>query len=176
MISAKPAPPAGGVPTLHLLCGKIASGKSTLARELGSAPTTVVLSEDEWLSALYADEMSSLADYVQCAAKLRQAIGPHVLSLLGAGMTVVLDFPANTRASRQWLREIIEGSKAAHILHVLEVPDEVCRARLRRRNESGAHPFTVTDEQFDEITGHYEPPTADEGFGIRRHSTVQRED
>lgn len=30
--------------TLHLLCGKIASGKSTLAAELSAAPGCVVIS------------------------------------------------------------------------------------------------------------------------------------
>lgn len=45
--------------TLHLLCGKIASGKSTLAAELSAAPGCVVISEDQWLAALYKDEMQS---------------------------------------------------------------------------------------------------------------------
>lgn len=37
---------------LHFLCGKIASGKSTLAKQLAKQPRTILLSEDEWLSTL----------------------------------------------------------------------------------------------------------------------------
>jgi len=37
------------IPRLHMLCGKIASGKSTLAARLGSAPGTALLAEDTWL-------------------------------------------------------------------------------------------------------------------------------
>ncbi|KFF47391.1 MULTISPECIES: AAA family ATPase [Pseudomonas] len=34
------------MPTLHLLCGKIASGKSTLAKTLAAEHAAIVLSED----------------------------------------------------------------------------------------------------------------------------------
>ncbi|NCE91845.1 AAA family ATPase [Pseudomonas sp. L13] len=34
------------MPTLHLLCGKIASGKSTLAKTLAAEHGAIVLSED----------------------------------------------------------------------------------------------------------------------------------
>ena len=60
-------------PTLHLLCGKIASGKSTLSARLAARPLTVIISEDQWLARLYAGEMHSVADYVRCSAKLREA-------------------------------------------------------------------------------------------------------
>ncbi len=32
-------------PTLHMLCGKIAAGKSTLAASLASAPRTVLIAD-----------------------------------------------------------------------------------------------------------------------------------
>jgi predicted kinase len=38
-----------GQPTLHMLCGKIAAGKSSLAARLGAAPLTVIVSEDKWM-------------------------------------------------------------------------------------------------------------------------------
>ncbi|MEX5925443.1 AAA family ATPase [Providencia hangzhouensis] len=34
-------------PRLHFLCGKIASGKSTLAKQLANLPRTILLCEDE---------------------------------------------------------------------------------------------------------------------------------
>ena len=46
-------------PTLRLLCGRIASGKSTLATELSHGPRTVVIREDDWLQALYGAESVS---------------------------------------------------------------------------------------------------------------------
>ena len=43
--------------TLHLLCGKIASGKSTLAKELATQPSTVIIGEDDWLAHLFPGEI-----------------------------------------------------------------------------------------------------------------------
>jgi len=155
--------------TLHLLCGKIASGKSTLAAQLGALPGYVVISEDKWLVALYQDEMQSVADYVRIAAKLREAMMPHLVALLDAGVSVVLDFPANTRANRDWMRTVIQASNADHRLHYLDVSDALCKSRLHARNQGGEHAFSATDEQFALITRYFEPPQEEEGFNLVRH-------
>lgn len=156
-------------PTLHMLCGKIASGKSTLAGQLSAAPGTVRLAEDAWLDALFRDELNSLEDYARCTGKLRAAMAPHVLDLLSTGLSVVLDFAANTVAQRAWMKEIVARSEAAHKLHVLDVPDEVCLSRLRARNASGTHQFTVTEAQFQQFSRHFVLPTQAEGFDLVFH-------
>ncbi|MCC7696626.1 AAA family ATPase [Janthinobacterium sp. EB271-G4-7A] len=155
-------------PTLHLVCGKIASGKSTLTARLASAPHTVRISEDSLLAQLYPGQIASLADYAACAALLRAAIAPLALQMLQAGVSVVLDFPANTPASRAWMRDLFQQAGTPHVLHYLDVPDEECKARLRQRNASGLHPFSTSDAQFDDITRHFVPPQASEGFDIVR--------
>lgn len=155
-------------PTLHLVCGKIASGKSTLTARLASAPHTVRISEDSLLAQLYPDQITSLADYVACAARLRAAIAPLCLQMLRAGVSVVLDFPANTPASRAWMRELFQQAGVPHVLHYLDVTDEECKARLRQRNDSGLHPFSTSEADFDAITRHFVPPDTSEGFHLVR--------
>ncbi|NIA71122.1 ATP-binding protein [Pelagibius litoralis] len=157
-------------PTLYLLCGKIAAGKSTLARRLGSAPACLLISEDAWLSELYPGEIQSLADYARCAERLRAAMGDHVQALLRAGLSVVLDFPANTVAARQWMRGIFEGAGADHELHVLDVPDAVCKTRLHQRNLTGAPVFAPDEADYDRIAGFFVPPAPEEGFNLVVHS------
>lgn len=156
-------------PTLHLLCGKIAAGKSTLAAQLGNLPDTVVVSEDHWLSRLYPGEMSSVADYVNRSARLRNAMESHLIDLLKSGVSVVLDFPANTLGNRAWMRTLFEKAGVAHQLHYFDVSDAVCKARLRARNASGDHEFAATDKQFDLITSHFVAPTPDEGLTVVIH-------
>ncbi|CAM2889967.1 AAA family ATPase [Janthinobacterium lividum] len=155
-------------PTLHLVCGKIASGKSTLTTRLASAPHTVRISEDSLLAQLYPGQIASLTDYAACATRLRAAIAPLALQMLQAGVSVVLDFPANTPASRAWMRELFQQAGTPHMLHYLDVPDEECKARLRQRNASGLHPFSTSDAEFDAITRHFVAPQASEGFEIVR--------
>ena len=163
LIAAEPRP------TLHLLCGKIGAGKSTLARGLAKAPGTLLVSEDVWLSRLYPDQIASVGDYARCSERLRSALGEHVCELLAGGMSVVLDFPANTLNMRQWARQIFEKAGVDHCLHFLDVPDELCKARLRQRNAAGEHPFLPTDAQFDEMTRYFLPPSEEEGFNVILH-------
>lgn len=156
-------------PVLHLVCGKIAAGKSTLTRQLVAQANTVLISEDVWLSQLYTDEIHTLDDYIRRSGQLRNALAPHIESLLQAELSVVLDFPANTLSHRRWMKGIIDGAGVSHELHYLDVADEICKARLRERNASGTHPFTPSDAEFDEITQYFVPPSSDEGFHIVRH-------
>lgn len=153
-----------GGATLHIICGKIASGKSTLAATLAAHPHTIRISEDAWLACLYKDEQKTIEDYVRNSRRLREVMGDHIVTLLAAGLSVVLDFPANTPASRQWMRSLFERAGAKHQLHFLDVPDNVCKARLRARNAAGTHAFNTSDAEFDLFTSYFVPPSAAEGF------------
>ncbi len=153
-------------PTLHLVCGKIASGKSTLTSRLAKIPGTVLISEDQWLHQLYPGKISSVQDYVRLTARLRLVMGPHIEGMLRAGVSVVLDFPANTITTRKWMRDIFSNAGCRHVLHYLEVSDEECKARLRLRNDGGAHQFSTSDAQFYEITQYFVAPSAEEGFFV----------
>ncbi len=153
-------------PTLHLLCGKIAAGKSTLAKSLAAAPATVLLSEDDWLARLYPGEIATLDDYRRCSKRLRGAVDGHVVALLRAGVSVVMDFPANTVEARGWLRCLFERAEAAHRLYWLDVADDICKVRLGQRNAAGGHAFAPSEADFDLFTRHFQPPAPEEGFQI----------
>jgi predicted kinase len=154
--------------TLHMLCGKIAAGKSTVTAELARAPSTVVIREDFWLSRLFGSKMKDVSDYIRCSRRLREAVGPHVQDLLRIDVSVVPDFPANTPSIRAWMRTLFEEAEADHCLHFLDVPDEVCKARLRARNAAGTHDFAASDAEFDLITSYFVPPSEAEGFKVVR--------
>lgn len=158
---------------LYLICGKIAAGKSTFAKQLSERAQTILISEDAWLASLYPGQISSLEDYARCSAQLRSAMAPHIAGLLQAGMSVVLDFPSNTLATRAWARELIEQAAASHELHYLDVADEVCKARLHARNASGEHPFETTEAQFELFGRYFVAPQESEGFHIIHHQITE---
>ena len=155
---------------MYLLCGKIAAGKSTLARRLAARPGTLLISEDHWTSTLFADDLKTIEDYGRYSARLRAAMAPHVVDILRQGLSVVLDFPANTVRNREWMRSLIAQADVAHELHHLDVPDTVCRQRLRQRNAGGAHPFQVSDAEYDQFTRYFVAPGPDEGFNVVVHA------
>ena len=161
--------PPDDTPTLHLFCGKVASGKSTLADRFAERPNSILLREDVWLSGLYGEQMSTLADFVRCSSLLKKTITPHVVALLRSGLSVVLDFHANTRESRTWMRTIADKAECAHQLHFLDIPDEICKRRLRQRNTAGQHEFSVSEAEFDRIASHFQPPAKDETFNLKIH-------
>lgn len=152
--------------TLHFLCGKIASGKSTLAQQLVRGQQAVLLSEDIWLAALYPGQITQLADYIEKSRQLKSVLELHLVTLLQKGITLVLDFPANTPEQRRWLKGLAEQAGCSYCCHVLDVSDEECKQRLAARNLSGENPFTTSAEQFDLITAHFSYPSEEEGLVI----------
>jgi predicted kinase len=159
-------------PTLYLLGGKIAAGKSTLGRRLAKRPATVLISQDDWMLRLFPeDDAETIEDEWRRVARLREAIGPLVIDILRQGVSVVLDFPANTVRLRTWMRSLFEQANVAHELHYLEVPDAVCKQRLKQRNDDPAFPFDVSEEKYDLVTSYIVPPNPGEGFNVILHKS-----
>jgi predicted kinase len=157
------------VATLHFVCGKAGSGKTTLARQLARELPAVCICEDEWLSRL-APPLTGLADYLAHAARLRAVLGPHVVELLQAGVSVVMDFAGNTPRDRAWVRSLFEEAGASHILHYLRADDEACRRRVHQRNaerHAGLFFGVVTDVQLLEVNRYFTEPAAAEGFTVQ---------
>lgn len=152
--------------TLHFFCGKIASGKSTLAQQLVRGQQAVLLSEDTWLTALYPGQITQLADYIEKNRLLKSALELHLVTLLRQEVTLVLDFPANTPEQRRWLKGLAEQAGCSYCCHVLNVSDEECKRRLAARNLSGENPFTTSAELFDLITAHFSYPSEEEELVI----------
>jgi predicted kinase len=156
--------------TLYLLCGKIAAGKSTLARQLATRPATLLITMDDWMSILFPTENRTIEDFTLLSARLRAAMGPHVIDVLRQELSVVLDFPANTIRWRTWMRSLISEANVAHELHVLDIPDAICKERLRRRNNTGEHQYAVDEATYDQFMSYFVLPTADEGFNVIFHT------
>ena len=155
---------------LLFLCGKMAAGKSTLARELAARENAMLFVQDEWIDTLYPNAIINVATYIEYSGRINKVVAPCVVDLLSRGVSVVLDFPGNTRNQRAWFRDIIERAGAAHELHFLDTPDEISKAQLKARS---AHlppgtPWT-TEADFDVIASHFRAPAEDEGFHIVVH-------
>lgn len=156
--------------TLYFFCGKMAAGKSTLARALADRHGAVLLVQDEWLVHLFPDEIVDVRAYVKYSTRLCAGLTDHVCALLARGISVVLDFPGNTPKQRTWFRLLFERADAPHELHFIDAPDALCKAQMRERSRHLPDGSAWTTEaEFDAITTFFQPPTADEGFNVVRH-------
>lgn len=159
------------MPTLHFICGKAGSRKTTLARELGRTLPAVVFCEDQSIDTL-GFEVRSLDDFARASARCRALVAPLAGELLRLGVSVVFDFYGNTVKSRQWVRGIFEAAGADHLLHVIEASDADCLANIHRRNDEkplGIYWGYVADKTFHAVTAHFAPPQPEEGFRIFVH-------
>jgi len=155
--------------TLIFFCGKMGAGKSTLAKRLVSKHNAVLLSEDEWLAAVFPNKISTLQDYIKYSNRLKPQIKKLVQSILSTGTNVVMDFPANTVAQRAWFKEVYSEIDAQHSLVFIDVSDSVCLQQIdKRRIEAPERAATDTQEMFEQVTKHFVAPGADEGFNITR--------
>jgi predicted kinase len=156
---------------LLFMCGKMAAGKSTLAKELAARENAVLLAQDDLLDALYPGEITDIPDFVRCSARVRTALEAHICALLSRNISIVLDFPANTRPQRAWFRMLFERANVGHELHFVDAPDALCKRQLKART---AHlpPGTAwtTDAEFDAVTAYFQPPSENEGFHVIRHA------
>ena len=155
---------------MYFMCGKMAAGKSTYARELARTKNAVLLIQDEFLDTLYAGEIRSIQDFAKYSARVRDALSLHIQDLLTRGVPVVLDFPGNTRVQLKWFREIFEGANVEHELHFIDVPNDLCKRQLRQRSATLPDGSAwTTDAEFDAITAYFQAPAEDENFNVIRH-------
>jgi predicted kinase len=157
--------------TLHFISGRLAAGKTTLARELAAEYRAVLISEDEWLSRL-SDGISSFDDYLKWSRRCRSVMGPLIMDMLKAGVCVVLDFAGNRVDERAWARNLSEAAGSPHILHFLDVDEEECLLRLLVRNDrkpEGLYFASTTEAEFRAICKYFQVPTPEEGLDIITH-------
>lgn len=154
--------------TLIFFCGKMGAGKSTKAQELSSATDTILLSEDEWLAAIYPEEITDLKDYLKYSSRLKPLLKQHIQNILNTGVSVVMDFPGNTEKQRLWFKSIIAEGDFPHKLIYLKANDTLCLQQIEQRRNS--HPERAkfdTEEVFHQVTRHFQEPSDSEGFTIQ---------
>jgi predicted kinase len=154
--------------TLHFISGRLAAGKTTLARKVVAEHHAVFFCEDVWLSEL-SDGISSFEDYLKWSRRCRSVMGPLIVDVLRAGASVVLDFAGNRVDERAWVRGLAEAAGSGVVLHFLDVDEEECLRRLLMRNErkpEGLYFASTTEAEFRAICRYFQVPTAEEGTTI----------
>ncbi|WP_354624511.1 ATP-binding protein [Psychromonas sp. MME2] len=157
----------GNLGTLHFLIGKMGAGKTTYSTTFASESNVVLISEDEWLTKLYPDEINDFDDFVVRHHKLLDVLAPHVQQILKAGSSVVLDFPANTIDSRKWYLDVANAVNAPHRAIYLKVSNEKCLEQIsKRRIEQPERAKYDTPEMFETVNQYFEEPLDSEGVNI----------
>ncbi|SHN17922.1 AAA family ATPase [Gracilibacillus kekensis] len=152
---------------LYFFCGKMGAGKSTKSKQLTIEKHAVLMSEDEWLSFLYPNQIETFEDYLKFSAQLKPLVKKHVQNILSVGTDVVMDFPANTQKQRKWFLDMVSEINASHQLIFLNLNNEKCLRHIaQRRNEQPERRAFDTEEVFNHVTKFFEAPEPSEGLNI----------
>ena len=157
---------------LIFLCGEMAAGKSTLARELAKRENAVLLVQDEFLEALFPGEITDLPEFVKCSSRLRNAHHMSAVSCREASPSCWISRVIQ-KVQRAWFHELIDRTNAEHELHFIDASDVLCKGQPADRSKSlpAGAPWT-TEAEFAAITAYFQPPSEDEHFNVVRHERV----
>ena len=147
---------ADGRPTMFVLVGLPASGKTSRARELASARSALRLTPDEWMIPLFGQEQPEGKRSV-----LEGRLIWLALSALRIGVNVVLDFGVWGKDERSALRALAASVGATCELVYLEVEEEEQWRRVQARSlTDAATTFEMTSADLERWRQTFQPPDA----------------
>ena len=152
-------------PTLWLLCGLPAAGKTTRARELEADNNAIRLTPDEWIIRLYPND-AEIAARDKRRDKVEQLQWQLAERLLKIGTSVVLDWGLWTQKERARYQQWAESLGAQVRIELVDAPLDVLQERLAERNRNlPPGTFHVSAAELKEFDGLFERPTAEEMAG-----------
>lgn len=164
---------------IHLVCGPIGAGKTTIARSIANEFGAIRFSEDEWLEKLFVPDapyglMDESPDVIAAWAiekyqRCRNQIWLVCQQLLSNRLPVVLDGAAATKEQRDQIRGKAEDSGVGFMLHYVTADQTTRRQRVLNRNtEKGmTYSLHVTEGMFDLMESFFETPSASELINAR---------
>jgi predicted kinase len=155
---------------LHLLLGPVGAGKSTYARRLCESERAVPFNLDAWMTRLFRPDRPAtdvVPWYVERAARCVDVIWEQAALTLGAGAAVVLEIGLILRQQRRDFYDRVDDAGHPLVIHVVDAPREVRRARVLRRNEERGATFSmpVPLDFFERASDLWEPVEPAEAAG-----------
>lgn len=154
-------------PTLHLISGLPCAGKTTYVGRLKENHDAVHLSLDRWLITCfgrYALEVVGYQEHLRRVYACRELIWSVAAEFLRRGADVILDDGFFRRDDRGRYIELARELGAGAVIHFVDTPAEIIRARLAARNrDPGEYHFEIRPESLEGFAAFFEPPSADEG-------------
>lgn len=145
---------------LICICGKICSGKTTLARKMLKEGGAVLLSCDEIADIIFHRDLGERHDAVM--RDVQEYLHRKAQDLLAAGCDVILDWGFWKQADRQATRERYGRLEVEQRWHYLDISDAQWQRNIECRNAqvlAGQSADYFVDEGLkDKLLANFEPP------------------
>ena len=156
-------------PIVHLMCGLVGGGKTTLARQLAEELPALRFSRDEWMIRLYGLSYDD-PRYVEHLDPCTELMWDVAVEALRLGVNVILDW---NHWSQQRRADALDRSRKAGfdaVVHFLDVPIDTAIRRARHRlSTRPADAHRIDEAAARHFATIFEQPTDDEGLQIIRH-------
>lgn len=150
-------------PTLYLLYGFIASGKTTFAKKLEKELRAVRLTHDEWMHKLYGSNPPE-EKFQEYFKRVEDLIWMLTERLLKVGQDVVMDLGFWSRKQRDEARGKAEKFGANHKLYHIHCPEDIALKRCLTRTENLTEDcLYINEEAFYKLKKRFEDLGKDEG-------------
>lgn len=151
------------MPSIHLIEGPVGAGKSTFATELARKVSGVHVPMDEWFARLFSPDRPStdfVSWYVEHKRRLLTLIWDHAVALIRSGTPAILELGLIRRDDRSQFYGRVDKLGIDLLVYVLDLPRELRRERVRRRNVERGPTFSmvVPEHIFDIASDMWEGP------------------
>ena len=156
-------------PIAYLMCGLVAAGKTTLARQLAEELPTLRFSRDEWMIRLYGLPYDN-PQYVEHSDPCTELMWDVAVEALRLGVNVILDLNHWSRRRRADALDRARTAGFDAVVHFLDVPIDTAIRRARHRlSTAAANAHRIDEAAVRHFATIFEQPTDDECLKIIRH-------
>lgn len=148
---------------LHLVCGFVGSGKTTLAKKLEKQHQAIRYSSDEWMIELFNFNGDFGKKYRDSKKRCKEFIWKLAEKNLLSKQDVVLDFGFWSKKERVLFFKRAKRLGVEPILYFLDVPVEELKRRIIARNKKlDKKTFKITSKWFNKWLPLFEAPKPSE--------------
>ncbi|MEM7278753.1 MAG: ATP-binding protein [Pseudomonadota bacterium] len=164
---------SSNTPIVHLLCGRIGSGKTSFAKRLERETGAVRFTHDEWVHRAYGS-CPPETDYADIAARINTEIWNAAIERAASGQDSILDYGFWTRDSRDLARERVARAGAVTQCYYVRCPVSVAQTRTLERSEAPpSDSLWIDAAAFQKLNALFEPPHDDEEFVVINGAETQ---